>query len=63
MLQSDIQRVIARTFRPGRRPSARFLRALVIAQQEILFHVTNGHRMPRAQRFDFDDDGKDIVHE
>ena len=63
MLESDTQRVIARTYRDVKRESAAFFRALAQAQSEILFYVTNGHRMPRASAFEFDDEGKAITHE
>lgn len=56
MLESDLQRIVAKTFRPGvKHHSARFLDALTAAQREILFFQTNGHRRPADTRFEWDD--------
>jgi hypothetical protein len=56
MLESDLQRIIARTFKPhAKKPSERFLVALKQSQREILFYQTNGYRIPRDQPFRWDD--------
>jgi len=61
MVESDTQKLLKRHVRRTGRPSKRLLETIAIAQQEILFVVTNGHRMPRRRAFDFDDDGKPTV--
>jgi hypothetical protein len=56
MLESDTQRALGRTFKPdAKRHSATFLVILEGAQREILFYVTNGHRLPRDRQFEWDD--------
>jgi len=63
MLESDTQKVIGRTFRPGKPPTASFNRALEFARREILFLQTNGHRIPRDRDFQWDDDERTATRE
>ena len=56
MLESDTVRVLGKTYRPGAfRQSARFDVVFQQALKELLFFVTNGHRMLRAAAFEWDD--------
>jgi hypothetical protein len=56
MLQTDIQRILGKTYRPeARRQSRIFTITLETAQREILFCQTNGYRMPRNREFEWDD--------
>ena len=57
MMESDVRRILDRTWKPGRKPSAVFLSTLALAVREILYVQVEGHRVPRARDFDFDDDG------
>ncbi len=56
MLEDDTRRLLAKTFRVGRRQSQRFYLALAWAVKECLFYQTHGHRMPRASNFMWDED-------
>jgi hypothetical protein len=58
MVESDTRRVFERSFRPCRLLQSKvFVVSLERAQREILYFVTEGHRIPRARAFEFDDDG------
>jgi hypothetical protein len=55
MVKSDVRRLLERTFRPGKKPSARFKSALEHARREILFMATNSHHTPKDRPFEWDD--------
>jgi hypothetical protein len=55
MLQSDIRKILGRTFRPGEKRSQVFLDTLDRARDEIFYAQTEGHRAPRPQEFEWDD--------
>ena len=58
IVESDLRRVLERTYSPGkRRQSARFQAALSWAQGEILYFQLHGHVVPQASSFEFDDEG------
>lgn len=56
MLPTDVCRLVERSFRPGKKHSERFKRALEHARREILVFVTHGHHVPRDRPFEWDDD-------
>jgi len=57
MVESDVKRVLGRTFRPGmKHQSAVFSDTLERARREILYFVTNGHAVPRDRPFMWDED-------
>jgi hypothetical protein len=53
MLQSDIQTLVMKKFRPGCKPSKVFRQALALAQDEILYAQLEGHRSPREVEFEW----------
>lgn len=55
MIEGDTRKLVAKLWRPGKPKSAALERALVFARAEILFFVTNGHRMPQSQNFQWSD--------
>lgn len=55
MLQSDTRRLLVMKFRPRGKQTQVFDRVLALAREEVLFHQTNGHRLPAARGFQWDD--------
>ncbi len=54
LLQSDVRRVLERTYRPdARRQSQVFESTMETARREILYAVTEGHRAPRDAAFEW----------
>jgi len=53
MVESDTRRILARTFRPNKRPSKILEDMLALAQREILAFQHNGHKSPREQPFEW----------
>lgn len=62
MCQSDVARVLAKKFRPGKPLSKVCAKVLALAVKEILYFQTEGHHIPRDAAFQFDDDGQEIVN-
>lgn len=55
LVASDTAGVLARTYRPGERPSKVFIVALDRAKRDILYQQTQGHGIPRDAAFEFSD--------
>lgn len=54
LLHSDVARILARQYRPGKpHQSQVFNMTLARAVDEVLYAKTIGHRVPRAQEFEF----------
>jgi len=54
LLQSDVRRILERTWRPGaKRQSQIFEQTLERALGEILYAKTEGHRAPRDAEFEW----------
>lgn len=53
MLQSDVKQILAKKWRPGRKPTKVFSVVLERARKEVLFCQQAGYRTPRDAEFEW----------